>query len=123
MANNDDLILRGKALRDLRGIKDVLLAQGDPFLAAIMNRAITCIENQPAAVKEPDHVGQVKNLSITDICIDADGTVNMEMTVRLETIEPIEWWQSLSNYQAIRAVAYKLEAYLCEWLGGKHGQD
>ena len=48
MANNDDVILRGKALKDLRGIKDVLLAQGDPFLASIMNRAIECIENQPA---------------------------------------------------------------------------
>lgn len=48
MANNDDLILRGKALKDLRGIKDVLLAQGDPILASILNRAIECIENQPA---------------------------------------------------------------------------
>lgn len=50
MANNDDLILRGKALRDLLGIKDVLMAQGDPILASILNRAISCIENQPAAV-------------------------------------------------------------------------
>lgn len=49
MANNEELIFRGKALKDLRGIKDVLLAQGDPFLANIMNRAIECIENQPAA--------------------------------------------------------------------------
>lgn len=49
MAKNDDLILRGKALKDLRGIKDVLQSQGDPFLANIMNRAIECIENQPAA--------------------------------------------------------------------------
>ena len=48
MANNDELIYKGKALKDLRGIKDVLLAQGDPFLANIMNRAIECIENQPA---------------------------------------------------------------------------
>ena len=48
MAKNDDVILRGKALKDLRGIKDVLQAQGDPFLANIMNRAIECIENQPA---------------------------------------------------------------------------
>lgn len=49
MANNDDLILRDKALKDLRGIKDVLQAQGDPILASILNRAIECIENQPAA--------------------------------------------------------------------------
>jgi hypothetical protein len=47
--NKDDVIHRGKALKDLHGIKDVLLAQGDPFLASIMNRAIDCIENQPAA--------------------------------------------------------------------------
>lgn len=48
MANNDELIYKGKALKDLRGIKDVLQSQGDPFLANIMNRAIECIENQPA---------------------------------------------------------------------------
>ncbi len=53
MVKNDDFILRGKALKDLRGIKDVLQAQGDPFLANIMNRAIECIENQPAAEAEP----------------------------------------------------------------------
>ena len=52
MAKNDDMILRGKALKDLRGIKDVLMAQGDPFLANIMNRAIECIENQPAVKQE-----------------------------------------------------------------------
>jgi hypothetical protein len=50
MANNDELIYKGKALKDLRGIKDVLQSQGDPFLANIMNRAIECIENQPATV-------------------------------------------------------------------------
>ena len=49
MGNNDDLILRGKALKDLRGIQDVLMSQGDPFLAGVINRAIKCIENQPAA--------------------------------------------------------------------------
>ena len=48
MANDDELIFKGKALRDLRGIKDVLETQGDPFLANILNRAIDCIENQPA---------------------------------------------------------------------------
>jgi hypothetical protein len=53
MAKNDELINRGKALKDLEGIKDVLLAQGDPFLASIMNRAIECIKNQPAASTEP----------------------------------------------------------------------
>lgn len=58
MANNDDVILRGRALKDLRGIKDVLMAQGDPFLANIMNRAIECIENQPAAQIAPARTGR-----------------------------------------------------------------
>lgn len=49
MANNDDLILRGEALKDLRDIKDMLVAAGDPFLASVMNRAIECIKKQPAA--------------------------------------------------------------------------
>lgn len=46
--NKDDVILRGKALKDLRAIKDMLVAQGDPLLASVMNRAIECIEKQPA---------------------------------------------------------------------------
>ena len=49
MANNDDLILRGEALKDLREIKEMLVAAGDPFLASVMNRAIECIKKQPAA--------------------------------------------------------------------------
>lgn len=118
MANNDDLILRGKALRDLLGIKDVLMAQGDPFLAAIMNRAITCIKNQPAAVEEPDHVEQIQSFVITDIAIGDGNTVIVEMSVRLETLEPIEWWQSLTAHQVVRVVAYKIQEYLCKWMGG-----
>ena len=57
-AKNDDLILRGKALRDLRGIKDVLMAQGDPILASIINRTIECIENQPAVAGPEDQLAQ-----------------------------------------------------------------
>lgn len=53
MAKTDDMILRGKALKDLRGIKDMLVAQGDPFLAGVMNGAIRCIENQTAVEVEP----------------------------------------------------------------------
>lgn len=53
MVEHNDLIHKGKALKDLRGIKDVLLAQGDPFLAAIMNRAVECIENQPTVDAAP----------------------------------------------------------------------
>ena len=42
-----ELIDKKKALADLRGIKDVLQAQGDPFLANIIHRAIECIQDQP----------------------------------------------------------------------------
>ena len=52
MANNDDLILRSKALRDLEDLKEMLVAAGDPFFAAIMNRAIICIKGQPSAERE-----------------------------------------------------------------------
>lgn len=45
----DKLISQEKTIRDLRGIKDMLVAAGDPFLASVMNRAIACVENQPAA--------------------------------------------------------------------------
>ena len=42
-----ELIDKKKVLADLRGIKDVLQAQGDPFLANIIHRAIECIQDQP----------------------------------------------------------------------------
>ena len=42
-----ELIDKTKALADLRGIKDVIQSQGDPFLANIIGRAIECIQNQP----------------------------------------------------------------------------
>ena len=48
----DKLISQEKTIRDLRGIKDMLVAAGDPFLASVMNRAIACVENQPSA-EEP----------------------------------------------------------------------
>lgn len=38
-----ELIDKKKALADLRGVRDVLQAQGDPFLANIIGRAIDCI--------------------------------------------------------------------------------
>ena len=46
----DKLISQEKTIRDLRGIKDMLVAAGDPFLASVMNRAIACVENQKEAV-------------------------------------------------------------------------
>lgn len=67
MANNDDLILRGKALKDLRAIREMLVGAGDPFLASVMNRAIQCIENQPAVEAEPvvhAHWGEYEMFSI-----------------------------------------------------------
>ena len=42
----DKLISAYKLIRDLRGIKDMLVAAGDPFLASVMNRAIKCVEDQ-----------------------------------------------------------------------------
>ena len=52
-----ELIDKKKLLADLRGVKEVLSAQGDPFLANIMERAIKCVERQPVAdsvLAEPD---------------------------------------------------------------------
>ncbi len=43
------LIDKKKLIKDLKGIKDVLSAQGDPFLAAMIQRAIDCVNNQPPA--------------------------------------------------------------------------
>lgn len=42
-----ELIDKQKALADLKGIKDVIQSQGDPFLANIIERAIRCVERQP----------------------------------------------------------------------------
>lgn len=42
----DRLISQEKTIRDLRGIKDVLVAAGDPFQASVINGAIKCVENQ-----------------------------------------------------------------------------
>ena len=43
----EELIAKKKLLADLKGIKDMLTAAGDPFLASVINRAIGCVENQP----------------------------------------------------------------------------
>ena len=44
-----ELIDKQKTLADLKGIKDVIQSQGDPFLANIIERAIGCVERQPTA--------------------------------------------------------------------------
>ena len=49
MSNTNErepVIYKNKALRDLYGIRDVLVGAGDPFLANIIGRAIECIMNQ-----------------------------------------------------------------------------
>lgn len=61
------LIDKKKLLADLNGVKDVLVAQGDPFLANILHRAIQCVENQRVvmvtdSVKEGQH-----ELPVSDI--------------------------------------------------------
>ena len=40
------LIYKSKALKDLKGVRDVLVGMGDPFLANIIGRAINCIDGQ-----------------------------------------------------------------------------
>ena len=56
----DKLISQEKTIRDLRGIKDTLVAAGDPLLASAMNLAIACVENQPAA-EERHRTGKWKH--------------------------------------------------------------
>ena len=46
-----------KLLKDLKGVKDVLSAQGDPFLANMIQRAIDCVGNQPIVMTVPAKVG------------------------------------------------------------------
>lgn len=41
-----ELIDKKKLIADLKGVKDMLVAAGDPFLASVINRAIQCVENQ-----------------------------------------------------------------------------
>lgn len=49
-----ELIDKKKLLQDLKGVKDVLSAQGDPFLAAMIQRAIDCVRKQPVVVMGMD---------------------------------------------------------------------
>lgn len=42
----EDLISRTQLIKDLRGINDVLVGQGDPFLASVVRVAIECVERQ-----------------------------------------------------------------------------
>ena len=44
----DTVIFKKKLIKDLRGIHDVLMGQGDPILASMVNVAIECVEKQEA---------------------------------------------------------------------------
>ena len=58
----DKLISQERTIRDLCDIKDMLVAAGDPFLASIMIRAISCVENQEVVeavtVSELNEIGR-----------------------------------------------------------------
>ena len=43
----NDLISKGKLLKDLAGMYDVLIGAGDPFLASMIRKAMECVERQP----------------------------------------------------------------------------
>lgn len=47
----EELISKKKLLKDLNGIKEVLAAAGDPFLANMIHRAILCVESQPVVCR------------------------------------------------------------------------
>ena len=55
------LIDKKKLLKDLNGVKEVLAAQGDPFLANILHRAIQCVENQPVILMGLDLAKEPSN--------------------------------------------------------------
>ena len=42
------VIFKKKLIKDLLGIHDVLMGQGDPILASMINVAIDCVEQQEA---------------------------------------------------------------------------
>ena len=56
-----EYIAKKQLIADLNAVREVLSAQGDPFLAAIMTRAICVVENQPVMLigldlaEEPSH--------------------------------------------------------------------
>lgn len=56
-----ELIDKKKLLQDLKGVKDVLSAQGDPLLAAMIQRAIDCVRKQPVVVMGMDLAKEPRN--------------------------------------------------------------
>ena len=64
----EELISKKKLLADLKGVKEVLAAQGDPFLANIIHRAIQCVENQPVVMMGMDLAEEGDNgLSVSGV--------------------------------------------------------
>lgn len=62
-----ELIDKKKLLADLNGVKDVLVAQGDPFLANILLRAIQCVENQRVVMVADSAKEGQHELPVSDI--------------------------------------------------------
>ena len=132
MANNNELIYKGKALKDLRGLYDTLMANGDPFLASVMHRAIVCIEKQPKApelimepVPAPEHetTGKLERLDVVRAYVNPnDNTLSLDLCVRIESKEPSVYWEKMPQDVLARVIAEKLNAYLTVWLrGGNDG--
>lgn len=61
------LIDKKKLLADLNGVKEVLVAQGDPFLANILHRAIQCVENQRVVMVTDSAKEGQHELPVSDI--------------------------------------------------------
>ena len=62
----DDLISKGKLLKDLAGMYDVLTGAGDPFLASMIRKAMECVERQPVvetSERRADDGKQIYNCS------------------------------------------------------------
>lgn len=45
-----EYIAKKQLISDLNAVREVLSAQGDPFLASVMTRAIGVVENQPVVM-------------------------------------------------------------------------
>lgn len=66
---NDILISKNQAIRDLKELQTVVAAEGDPFLAGALNRPIGCLEGQPAAEAVPiEQYNDLRDAFIDFVC-------------------------------------------------------
>ena len=56
-----EYIAKKQLISDLNAVREVLSAQGDPFLAAMITRAIGVVENQPTIIVGLDLAGESEN--------------------------------------------------------------